>query len=95
MREPLAGPGSSKDLHGLDVTREPLVERDAKHPELLLAPAEAQAEHESPARQLVDDRGVLGQPHGIVQRRQDHAGSQLMRVVAWASAARNTSNDGR
>ena len=75
-REALAGPRAAQDLHGIHRPRQALGERDAEHAELLGTPGDAEAERQPALAELVDDGRVLGQPQGIVQRRQDDAGAQ-------------------
>ena len=75
--------------------RQPLRERHAEHPELLLAPPDAEAEREPAAGELIDDGRVLGEPERVVERGQHHAGPQADAVVASANAPSITRSDGR
>ena len=74
--EALARPRAPQDRDRVDQARDPFLDRNAEHPELLLAPADAQAEREPSVGELIDHGRILGEPDRIVERGEDHARAQ-------------------
>jgi len=72
MREFLVrGPGFDQHVEAFVEARVGLVHVDAEALELVVAIALADAEIESPARQQVERRGLLGQENGVVPGQDD------------------------
>ena len=55
--------------------RDPVVERRAQRRELGLVPARAEAQHQAPARDLVDGRRLLREHERVVERRGGNEGA--------------------
>src|SRR5207245_8087758 len=75
--EPFRRPGQTEDLHRLDRSAQPLANRHAEHPELLLTPPEPEPKDESAAGDEVDCGRVLRQAKWVVERCEHHPGPEL------------------
>ena len=67
----LARPGLHHHVEALDEARARLVDVDAEAGELALLVADADADVDAPAAELIDDRDLLGDAHGVVERQYD------------------------
>jgi len=60
---------------GLEGPPEPFVERDAEGAKLLRGRTDTDRQVDTPARDVVEDRDVLGDPDRVMQRQKQHIGA--------------------
>ncbi|HKM71132.1 MAG TPA: hypothetical protein VJX94_13945 [Stellaceae bacterium] len=75
VAERLSSEAALDDPQRLEGPPEPFVERDAEAMELLRGRADADRQIDPAARDVVENRDVLGDPHRVVQGQKQHIGT--------------------